>query len=354
MALNIVASVKLPVEEQSQVGEARRRCFSLCKEIGFDDVTTEKALIVVTELGTNLVKHASGQGRCIILQVLKDATRDHIWVEIYSIDKGKGITNLNAALNDGYSTKGTSGIGLGAVKRLSSQFDIFSQPENGVVIYSMICPRKHNPMLTNVSSGDQVFERFTSAQLLIPMVYEIKCGDITGIHYLKDKIMVMVADGLGHGEEAAKAAYAAKDVFTANIHDPPPRIIEKMHSALFSTRGAAVAIAEIDIKEQRLIYSGVGNISGRILNGDFIQNLVSYNGIVGGECRKIQEFVYNWQPGSILIMHSDGISAKWDIKEYQGIRGRSPNLIAALIYRDFQRNRDDASIVVIKENTLQP
>lgn len=347
MALNIIASVRLPVEEQSQVGEARRRCISLCKEIGFDDVTTERASIVVTELGTNLVKHASGQNRYVILQTLKDTTRKQVWIEIYSLDKGKGIENLNIALKDGHSTAKTTGIGLGAVKRLSSQFDIFSEPGKGVAVFSKICPQKSNPAW----SCEHITERFTAAQLVLPIAHEIKCGDITAVYYLNNKIMVMVADGLGHGADAAIAADAAKEVFSENLRESPERIIEKMNAALFSTRGAAVAIAGIDIEEQRLKYAGVGNINGRVINGNFIQNLVSQNGVVGGECSKIQEYVYNWRSGSMLVMHSDGISARWDINENPAIRGKSPNLIAALIYRDFQRIKDDASIVVVKDNS---
>jgi hypothetical protein len=48
----------------------------------------------------------------------------------------------------------------------------------------------------------------------------------------------------------------------------------------------------------------------------------------------------------MVVMHSDGISARWDLADYPGLRARGPAIIAGVLMRDFARNRDDASVVV--------
>jgi len=49
---------------------------------------------------------------------------------------------------------------------------------------------------------------------------------------------------------------------------------------------------------------------------------------------------------AMLIMHSDGIGTRWDLERYPGLPQRHPALIAAVLYRDHARGRDDAGIVV--------
>lgn len=348
MAIDIIVSAKLSVEDQSQVGEARRKCVSLCKETGFDPVDTEKVAIIVTELGTNLIKYAKGD-RFIIFQILEDTEFFIKFIEILSLDKGEGIENINTALNDGFSSGGTTGIGLGAIKRLSTQFDIFSMPGKGVAIYCKILPEKIS-RLPSTKSGDNSFKsNFEIGEIITPVINEIPCGDATCIREIDNRLLVMVADGLGHGTEAATAARAAKETFLQNLSHNPQKIVEKIHNALRSTRGVTVGIAEIIPDKSTLLFTGIGNIAGRVINANFTQNLVSHNGIAGGEYRKIQEFIYSWAPQSILVMHSDGISSRWDLREYPGIMAKSSQLIGSVIYRDFHRPKDDASIVVIKQ-----
>ncbi len=166
----------------------------------------------------------------------------------------------------------------------------------------------------------------------------------------------MVVDGLGHGPMAAEAARAAVGVFSAQSDRDPVELIEASHLALRSTRGAALAIARIDLELGRLQYAGVGNISGVIVEAGHgrTTSMISHNGTVGHIVRKIQAFDYPWTPESLLIMHSDGITTRWDPARYPGLLRRPPGLIAGLLYRDHRRGRDDATVVVAREGSVPP
>ena len=119
-----------------------------------------------------------------------------------------------------------------------------------------------------------------------------------------------------------------------------------MHVAMRSTRGAAVAVAEIDVTQGRVLYAGVGNIAAQIFHHDKTTSLVSLNGTIGAQFRKAQEFIYPWTPGSSLMMHSDGIKSRWSLDRYLGLTERHPTLVAGVLYRDFSRANDDATMLV--------
>ena len=100
-------------------------------------------------------------------------------------------------------------------------------------------------------------------------------------------------------------------------------------------------------------FAGIGNIAAVVLNGAERRHLVSLNGIVGHEYRKVSEFAQPWQAQSVLVLHSDGIGTHWDLLRYPGLLGRDPSLIAGILYRDFTRGRDDATVVVLKERVAE-
>jgi hypothetical protein len=126
-------------------------------------------------------------------------------------------------------------------------------------------------------------------------------------------------------------------------------LVTLAHAALRGTRGAALAVALIDTEKGELSFCGVGNIAGCIAHGSTRRHLMSHNGIVGSNLRKSQEFRHEWKTGALLILHSDGIATRWDVDAYPGLSFRHPALIAAVLYRDFARPRDDSLVLVIRE-----
>jgi Stage II sporulation protein E (SpoIIE) len=191
-----------------------------------------------------------------------------------------------------------------------------------------------------------------SGVINLPKVGEKICGDSWAAANAGSKNSILVADGLGHGSLASEASREAVAVFQTNVKLGPKAILEKTHAALKHTRGAAAAIAQIDRTQNTVCFAGVGNISGVIYTDTQTRSMVSYNGTIGHQMRKVEEFTYPWTPHSILIMHSDGLATQWDLNRYPGLASKHPAAIAAVLYRDFKRSRDDMTVIVAKEREL--
>jgi hypothetical protein len=185
----------------------------------------------------------------------------------------------------------------------------------------------------------------------VPHPGEEVCGDGWALVDDGDGALVLVCDGLGHGPLAAEAATLATEAFVAGTESRPAPLIDRLHEALRPTRGAAVAVAELDRRHCVVRFSGIGNIAGRLLGDGPSRALVSHHGIVGHSVHKVQEFQYPWPKEGLLVLHSDGIVTKWSLERYPGLINRHPTLVAAIIYRDFRRARDDATVVVVREST---
>ena len=334
--------IRLRVDESSRVGEARRLAASMSRNLGLDEVHIEHVAIVVTELATNLVKH--GGGGDLILRALQIAETPGI--EALSLDKGPGIRNVGESLRNGYSTTGSPGKGLGAIQRLSSLFEIYSTPGRGTAVLSRIWRQSPpaSPRLRPLEMG----------VVCLPTMGEAACGDAWALHQDPERVLIMLADGLGHGTSAAEASVAAVDVFESHPQDSPAEMIERIHAALRITRGAVVAVAELLWGRREVRYAGVGNISGRIFSGNAFCGLVSHNGTAGINTPQIEETTYPWPEDGLLVMHSDGLATRWSLDDYLGLRGRDPALIAGVLFRDHNRERDDSTVAVIRETRSSP
>ncbi len=329
--------LKVPVREQSQIGDARRQATKIADEHGLDETCRGRIALVVTELATNLVRYGK-EGEIL---VRADIVNDQKLLEVIAIDRGPGIANIQRCLVDGYSTGGTPGNGMGAIQRLSLTFEIYSAVPAGTVIYCQV--------------GEQETARppklhSTWSAINIPALHEMVSGDTWRVCERDHQLSVLVVDGLGHGPEAAIAAEAGAEAFDRDPFLPLVSMIENLHVRMRGTRGAALAVAQIDTKSQQVKYAGVGNISASIREsgGGTGRGLFSHNGIVGVQFRKAQEFDYPCPPGALLILHSDGLQTRWSLDNYPGLQQRHPGLIAAVLYRDFCRGRDDVTVVVIR------
>lgn len=332
--------VALAILESSQAGVARRIAMALASRLGFNETERGKVGIVVTEMANNLVRHAnSGQ------LLLQSITRNHIdGVEILALDKGPGIVNISECLGDGFSTAGTPGNGFGAISRLSAFFDIYSQSSVGTALLTHLWASPLPALQPNSNLEIGV--------VCLPKMGEEVSGDAWASDQRSGRSLLLVADGLGHGPGAAQASLEAVRIFRENVCLSPQEIVEAVHAALRSTRGAAMAVAEVDFERQVVRFAGVGNIVGTILSPEGSYNMVSHNGTVGHEVRKIQEFVYQWPKGGLLVMHSDGLGTQWRLERYAGLAARHPSLIAGVLYRDFNRGRDDVTVLVAREDIL--
>lgn len=325
------------VTDESQIGEVRRKAKQLGADVGLSEEVCGKISIIATELATNLARHTTG-GEILLRTIDRDGVS---CVELLSVDRGPGMSNVSQALEDGFSTGGTAGNGLGAVRRLASEFDIYSARPGGTIVFARIGKMER-----------QQAEEFEWGAASRPAPYETLCGDTWRIATGHGEIAIMVADGLGHGPLAAEAVEGVAGAFEENSFATSAEIFVVADRRTRGTRGAAVAVAQIDMRAGVLKYTGVGNIAGSLRSRQSTagRGLVSHNGTVGVEMRKVQQFDYELPTAPILVMHSDGLQSRWSLEPYPGLIHRHPAVVATVLWRDFTRGRDDVTVCVVRMN----
>jgi anti-sigma regulatory factor (Ser/Thr protein kinase) len=327
------ASTAVPLDDRSRIGEARRVASGLATEAGLGEGLRSDVGIVATELATNVLRHA-GRGT-LLLRRLEAAGGG---VELLCVDTGPGMRDPAACMADGYSTAGSMGNGLGAIRRLAHGFDLYSVSGRGTAVVTRFWARP-DPAAGRVAG--------MLAGLAVALAGERECGDAWAARSGPAGTTVLLADGLGHGPSAAAAAATAVEIFQAHPAAAPADLVTLMHAGMRSTRGAAVAVARTGPAAGDAVrYAGVGNLSAVLARTQDSRSLMSHNGTVGLQARKIQELSYPWPPEAVLVMHSDGLQSHWRLAQYPGLAQRDAALIAGVLYRDFARGRDDVSVVV--------
>lgn len=313
------------VDDATQVGAARRVAARLAEYAGLDETRAGQLGLIVVELATNLLKHAQ-RGR-LFLRI--EGEGEAAVADVVAIDHGPGM-DLERCFGDGFSTSGTSGTGLGAVRRAATLFDAWSDA-HGSVLFARL--------------GDMPGPRRGS--IAIPIKGEIESGDRWQFIALPAGWSALVADGLGHGPDAA---VASEIVAQAHAESPasPAQCLGVAHGRSRAGRGCAASIVTYDAQAASLVHAGVGNVAVSVVGLEDGRGLASQNGTLGGICPSVRGQRVDAPPRGLVVMHSDGLSARWSIKAYPGLRSRHPQVIAATLFRDAHRVRDDATVLVVE------
>jgi anti-sigma regulatory factor (Ser/Thr protein kinase) len=328
--MEVAITEYVPVTDGSSVGQVRRTALLMAQRLTFDETRSGEFALLATEASRNVLVH--GGGGEVMLTGVKEQDASTAW--ILAMDKGPGIPNMAQAMMDGYSTAGTMGGGMGAMKRIANKFDVFSGREGTIVLLQI--------------GQSSPTEQLQIAGLAVPYPGERVCGDAWTCYRTPERTVSIVVDGLGHGWEASEAAQEALTIFRKRVESRPGEILSYVHEALKKTRGAVAAIAEIRPREGILSYAGVGNIAAVVLSRGTSRSLVSHNGTLGVATSRIQEFKSEWPSDGVLVVHSDGLHSRWDLTSYAGLLARHPAMIGGALLRDFRRQRDDATVVVVK------
>jgi len=286
----------------------------------------------LTEAATNILKHAR-VGRIVVRVIERGGA---LGLETLAIDKGRGIANVGESMRDGYSTAGSPGTGLGALKRMASAFEIWSQSGKGTLVRFEAWP------------GSPAADELPTGAVSLPKSGEPVCGDGWTVLQGRGSIVLFVVDGLGHGPEAAAAAHTAVEIVERNARLDAVSLMQAVHDALRPTRGAAAAVAMLQPQSELCTFCGVGNIAVSIRANGSARNMVSHNGILGHQVRKLQEFSYPFPRGALCIAHSDGIATHWDLAAYPGLAARHPSMVASALCRDHARGHDDLTVVALR------
>lgn len=313
------------LDEATQVGAARRLAARAAEFAELPELVAGRLGLIVVELATNLLKHAT-RGRLLLRTEGQgmDAT-----VDVVSIDHGPGM-DLERCFDDGFSTHGTPGTGLGAVRRAATLFDAHSD-ERGSVLFARL--------------GTMPGPRRGS--IALPLAGEPDSGDGWRFETRETGWSAAVVDGLGHGAGAAEATAVVLGTH-AEHPDAPARCLQLAHERARATRGAACTVVVHDAPSRALVHAGVGNVAAALVGLDDSRGLASQNGTLGAVCPTVREQRIDAPPRSLLILHTDGLTSRWRLSDYPGLRTRHPQVVAAVLFRDAQRPRDDATVLVIE------
>ena len=327
----------LLVEDASAVPACRKAVQVMAERLQFPAARTGQLALAVTEAASNLYKHAE-QGS-LLLCVNRDGPQPGI--DLVTIDVGPGVRDVGAAVRDGHSTAGTLGIGLGAIRRLADFADLYSRPGHGTALAARF---------RGVSAGGPAAAPGGAvarwAGLVRPITGETECGDAYGAVEADGAVTAVLCDGLGHGPLAAAAAAAG---VAAVLDDPaaePAALLERAHGRMSGTRGGAVGI--VRIAGERARFAGLGNVAASVVSDGQRKSMISIPGIAGHQARTIRQFEYEVPPGSAVVLHSDGISSRWEAAALPGLEARDPLLIAAVLLAEAGVHRDDAGVLVLK------
>ena len=331
--------VSFKAEDRSYFAIVKKEIHALAVSANFSDKKLGEIDIIVAETVTNLVKHAGG-GQVLVRLVEEQSIQG---IELISIDNGPGMTDVTRMVADGVSTKNTLGQGLGAIKRLSDLFQVYSLKDWGTVMLIRVFESE-----LRVARKPEKWE-FNS--VILPKPGETECGD--GLFYTvtKDHLKFFLGDGLGHGTEAAKAVMTAGDAFLEFDEVEPGEIIRHINKAVKKTRGLVGTVAVFSFKEKTWRICGVGNISSKINSPESAKNYMSYNGIIGlnlPNTLNAQEIPY--EPGQHLVMCSDGLKSRWDSIRYPAIMRYDLSIVSAALLKEFARNTDDMAVLTCKIN----
>lgn len=327
------------VSEDADVILAGQRAKAVLTELAFDEPAIEELVLVVHELASNIVKHADVGS--ITLRPTSDEERSGI--EIRARDSGPGITNIDQAVIDGYSTAGSLGGGLGSIRRIMDDVVINSDsdPEVGVEI---VATRWSSPSTSNQQSPPLAVGVATRAK-----PGHDQNGDAFLIEHGTGQTLVGVIDGLGHGQAAHHASSKAEQYVRVHSTQPLADLFAGVEQVCRDTRGVVMLLARFDWATAEVTLGSVGNISLRVCHSPNPLHLVTKRGVLGASAPNPVITEWDWDPASVMVVHSDGLTSNWNCDELalhdtNAVPDTANNVLRSLSTRD-----DDATVLIIRE-----
>jgi anti-sigma regulatory factor (Ser/Thr protein kinase) len=338
------------IKDEAQVGAARRAVHRFASGLGFGEDALAELDIVVQEMGTNAARYAAGGG-CLHWA---EALGPDPGLELFYSDQGPGIHDLDRAFRDGVSSGGSLGTGLGAMRRLLDEFDAYSSVKGTTRRLSNPRRTTHGTALLGRKwvgpergPGGRALSRRLGAWSR-PRPGDDANGDAYLVRAHDGETLIAVVDGLGHGRGAREAARAALDALSQWEGEPLGEVVEGVHDALRSTRGAVMGTVVINPARESFHYCGVGNVEVRVFNSPEPARPIPTNGTLGARLSQVRVWPHRWADGTTIVMATDGLSATWDLAAYPGLLTRGPQLLAGVLLRDYGRNSDDATVLVYR------
>lgn len=328
------------VRDESGLLLFRSRFKAVGRRKGLREVTLERMELVCNEIVTNQLKHAKGSG----MVQLWENNDDNPSLDIFALDYGPGIDDLEHAKKDGTTTTGTMGRGLGAIERLACESSIYtvtkdhlaSEQWHGTAVWARFSQEKRK---TRAKIEYGVYLRALHDDFYNGDSIQLKTGpsSISWLHI----------DGLGHGREAEEAVQPAQGVL-----DIDTELSERMgilSQRLQGGRGGVGIMGELDISKENVAITGVGDMSVYIISNGERRQVSLASGVLGHDHRSIEVTNTAFPKQALLITASDGIRSGWSIKTLPYLWRLHPQMIALVMGQILGRNNDDKSLVVIRK-----
>lgn len=333
--IHIPKPLTLAVSDLADANRATRAAREFASGIGFTALESEEVALTVSELASNLVRHAGGGS----IKLAPLSLGDRRGIQIESEDDGPGISEVELAVQDGYSTDGGLGNGLGAVNRLMDEMEF--HPRNPVGL-KILCQRWVRPRASGLPGQGLECGAATRARGLAP-----ENGDALVIRQWDDMALLGIIDGLGHGRFAQKAAQTACAYVEQHFDQPLENLFLGVGRACRATRGVVMALGRFDLARQRVQLASVGNVEVRLLD-DTRFHMVARRGILGLHAPTAMVSEQPWTSTGLLVMHSDGLRTRWSWDDFQDLKAQPPAIIARGLLHQLGKLEDDATVLVAR------
>lgn len=332
--------------EQGAKGESglvllRSKLRAVSRRMGFSDLKREHMELVCNEMVTNQHKFAEGNGLVQIWEVTDPAPA----LDLFAFDYGKGILNVNSAIQDGYTTAGTMGKGLGAIRRLSSESEIYSLPVehakdsdwHGTAVWSRFYRNETGPeYFHDLGAYSRAYHDSTFN------------GDLIQLRTGNTKTRWLHMDGLGHGREAAEVVEGIG--YFIDEKTPVDGLMQRLSTQLQGTRGAVAMISEVDTVARTMTICGVGDMVAHLVsNGD--KKVISFSpGVLGHAHRSLETYSFPFPDQALLITASDGLRRSMTLRTFPDLWRLHPQVVALVLGQVMGRQNDDRSVFTIRVN----
>ncbi|MEW6330764.1 MAG: hypothetical protein AB1560_04800 [Pseudomonadota bacterium] len=332
--------------EQGAKGESglvllRSKLRAVSRRMGFSDLKREHMELVCNEMVTNQNKFAEGNGLVQIWESNDPAPA----LDMFAFDYGKGILNVQSAMRDGYTTAGTMGKGLGAIRRLSDLSEIYSLP----VEHSGDCDWHGTAVWSRFYRHDSDPEYFHDLGAYTRAYHDSTFnGDLIQVRIGTNKTRWLHMDGLGHGREAAEVVEGVGQFL--DDETPVDGLMQRLSTRLKGTRGAVAMISEIDKVSRSMTICGVGDMVAYLISSGEKKAISFSPGVLGHAHRSLETFGFPFPDQALLITASDGLRRSMTLRSFPDLWRLHPQLIALVLGQVMGRHNDDRSVFAIRVN----
>lgn len=332
--------------EQGAKGESgvvllRSKLRAVSRRMGFSDIKREHMELVCNEMVTNQNKFAAGNGLVQIWEISDPAPA----LDLFAFDYGKGLLNVSAAIQDGYTTAGTMGKGLGAIQRLSSQSEIYSLPVehagdsdwHGTAVWARFYREN--------SAANYFHDLGVYTRAYLDSAFN---GDLIQVRTGATKTRWLHMDGLGHGREAAEVVENIGHFL--DDETPVDGLVERLSARLQGTRGAVAMICEVDNASHTMTVCGVGDMVAHLISCGDKKAVLFSPGVLGHVHRTPETFSYPFPDQALLITASDGLRRSMTLRTFPDLWRLHPQMISLVLGQVMGRNNDDRSVFSIRVN----